>query len=378
MDYIEIPVGEFDPVERIMFSLRALYASYGYAHYRMGKFEEYDFYSKNKDFLVSDGIITFTDTNGKLMALKPDVTLSIVKNDCGAADSVRKVYYDENVYRVSKRNNMFREIKQAGLECIGNVDAYHLGEVLSLTAKSLAKTTDDFVLAVSDLDILDAFICAACESDDAKKTLMKCVGEKNLHGIDEVCEKNGVDPKRARALKELVSLFGSAADVLPRLAAIPDAPDISKDVSRLAETLGAFEGTDLAAKVHIDFSIVSDLRYYNGIVFKGFVAGVPDSVLSGGQYDKLMRRLGRDCRAVGFAVYLDLLERLGAPSSRRDADVMLVYGGEESAADVGRAVEALVAEGNSVIALEKADPAKSCGRICRFENGEVTSLEDDA
>ena len=38
----------------------------------MSKFEEYDFYAVNKDFLVSDSVITFTDTNGKLMALKPD------------------------------------------------------------------------------------------------------------------------------------------------------------------------------------------------------------------------------------------------------------------------------------------------------------------
>ena len=62
--------------EAVVLALRALYADYGYEYYRMGKFEEYDFYAKNKDFLVSDNVLTFTDTNGKLMALKPDVTLS--------------------------------------------------------------------------------------------------------------------------------------------------------------------------------------------------------------------------------------------------------------------------------------------------------------
>ena len=66
--------------EKVMFGLRSLYRSYGYTQYKMSKFEEYDLYAKNKDFLISDGVITFTDTNGKLMALKPDVTLSIIKN----------------------------------------------------------------------------------------------------------------------------------------------------------------------------------------------------------------------------------------------------------------------------------------------------------
>ena len=46
----------------------------------MSRFEEYDFYARNKDFLVSDRIITFTDSRGRLLALKPDVTLSIIKS----------------------------------------------------------------------------------------------------------------------------------------------------------------------------------------------------------------------------------------------------------------------------------------------------------
>ena len=67
-----------DSQEKIGFLLRSLYAGTGYSRYRMGKFEEYDLYSRNKDFLFSEGVITFTDTNGRLMALKPDVTLSIM------------------------------------------------------------------------------------------------------------------------------------------------------------------------------------------------------------------------------------------------------------------------------------------------------------
>ena len=61
--------------ERAVFALRSLYRGFGYSKYKMSKFEEYDLYVRNKDFLISDSIITFTDTNGKLMALKPDVTL---------------------------------------------------------------------------------------------------------------------------------------------------------------------------------------------------------------------------------------------------------------------------------------------------------------
>ena len=106
--------------EQIVFMLRSLYELYGYKQYKMTKFEEYELYVKNKDFLISENVITFNDTNGRLMALKPDVTLSIIKNktDC---KTLNKVYYNENVYRVSKSSRSSRELMQVGLECVGEV-----------------------------------------------------------------------------------------------------------------------------------------------------------------------------------------------------------------------------------------------------------------
>ena len=107
--------------ERAVIALRALYQSYGYLPYKMSRFEEYELYARNKDFLLSDRVITFTDTNGRLMALKPDVTLSILQKGEENPGCKRKVCYNENVYRVSRRSGQFKEIMQTGLECIGDV-----------------------------------------------------------------------------------------------------------------------------------------------------------------------------------------------------------------------------------------------------------------
>ena len=114
--------------EQAVFALRELYGRYGYTQYKMSKFEEYDLYVRNKDFLVSDNVITFTDMSGKLMALKPDVTLSIIKNTKDIKGQ-SKVYYDENVYRISDSTKSFKEIKQVGLECIGDIDTFSMYEV---------------------------------------------------------------------------------------------------------------------------------------------------------------------------------------------------------------------------------------------------------
>ena len=54
--------------EKTVFKLRSLYGKYGYSRFRMSKFEEYELYVQNKNFLTSDHIVTFTE-NGKLLAL---------------------------------------------------------------------------------------------------------------------------------------------------------------------------------------------------------------------------------------------------------------------------------------------------------------------
>ena len=101
------------PDERAGLALRELYHRRGYQPYRMSKFEPYDLYVRNKSFLVSENILTFTDTDGRLMALKPDVTLSIVKNAQAPAGALEKVYYSENVYRTSPASVGYREIMQS-------------------------------------------------------------------------------------------------------------------------------------------------------------------------------------------------------------------------------------------------------------------------
>ena len=144
----------FSNKEKAMFALRSLYASHGFSMYRMSKFEEFELYASNMDFLDSGQIITFTDTDGMLMALKPDVTLSIVKNNRHIGNRIIKLFYNENIYRVSPKTHYFKEIMQVGLECLGAVDDECISEVLLLAAESMNVLSDDAKLDVSNLDIL--------------------------------------------------------------------------------------------------------------------------------------------------------------------------------------------------------------------------------
>ncbi len=299
-----------DAREAIGFRLRGLYSKYGYERYRMSKFEEYDLYSRNRDYLFSEGVITFTDTNGRLMALKPDVTLSIVKNSKDTPGEVRRLYYHENVYRVSRAADGFREQTQVGLECTGDLKESDIAQVLKLAAESLKLCAEDFVLEVSHLGILEAFADAISPDPGVKARLLACAGEKNLHGISRICAECGLAEGAEKPMRQLLSLYGTPRTVMPTIRQLAAENGVGAFATELGQALTVFTGTEMENRVQIDFSATGDLKYYNGIAFKGFISGIPGSVLSGGEYEPLMRRMGRRDRAIGFAVFLDMMERL--------------------------------------------------------------------
>ena len=355
--------------EQAVFALRGLYEQYGYAPYKMSKFEEYDLYVRNKEFLISDGVITFTDTDGKLMALKPDVTLSIIKNSRDEAGCVQRVYYNENVYRVSEDAHCFKEILQTGVECMGDIDDCTLYEVLRLAAESLRRIHPKAVLDISHLGVLEDLLAPLALSAEGQAAVYRCVGEKNAHELQAVCDTYGIPDPTADTLRRLVGLYGPPAAVLPRLA---DLLGETPAVAQLRRLTDAFAGSAWAELLRIDFSVVAAGRYYNGIVFKGFVAGSPDSVLSGGQYDKLMRRMGRRGKAVGFAVYLDRLGR-DQEAAGYDVDALLLYKDGCDLAALMAAADTLRQEGTLI--LQKEIPQKlTYRRLYAFEDGEVRPL----
>ncbi len=318
--------------EKIIYSLRNLYMANGYRQFKMSKFEEYDLYSKNKDFLISEGIITFTDNTGKLLALKPDVTFSIIKNSTDIKDYVKRVCYNENVYRLSDTHD-FTEIMQSGIECIGAIDTYNVCEVLSLAKKSLELISDEYVLDISHLGFVEGLLLdAGVESYDE---VLKCIGEKNCHGLKALLGE------KSTRLEKLVSLYGSFAEVLPALSEL----DVNAQTHAALEELKTIGSVLDSEGIKLDFSVVSSMNYYNGIVFKGFVSGVPNAVLSGGRYDKLMKKLSKKSGALGFAVYHDRLKYLDREKAQGTKPVLILYNDKTDPRVVSEEKNRLMSEG---------------------------------
>ncbi|MDO4488704.1 MAG: ATP phosphoribosyltransferase regulatory subunit [Eubacteriales bacterium] len=349
--------------------VNALFETYGYRKFKMSKFEPYDLYADNRDFLKSSQVITFTDLDGSLLALKPDVTLSIVKANGGGAE---KVYYNETVYR--PKDNHYREIPQAGAECIGEIDSYIEGEVIALAAKAMALIDKDNVVRVSDAAFLQLVFERMQLAPSVVEEILGLFSRKNSTGLNDLTEKGKISADDAELLGKLMEIylpFEKGAALLSQYAVTDEE---KKRAAYLNELISVLDGFGVLSHIFMDFSLVNsmDYDYYNGLIFQGAARGIAFPVLSGGRYDRLPEKMGKKVGAIGFALYLDIIEN-NLPSLRMyDADYLITYTENDSPATLAATVEKLVANGYGVRTMKETELDRMEYRI---RVREIVSLE---
>lgn len=305
------------PEERIALQLRELYEHRHFHLFRLSSFEEYDLYLQNKAFLTNSDPITFTGNNGRLMALNPDVTLSIVKNT--PIGEARKVYYNEDVYRHDRKDGEYKRINQIGLEMIGKIDAESEAQVVQLAMESLA-VAGKGALDISHIGLVEDIVAQFAPYGLQKRALM-ALQTKSPHTMRAVCKQAGLSQDLTLALTRLTTVSGSfrevAAEVESLVTPFPKARQAMVELIALYDQLQAHCPAAATIDLRLDFSFVNDTDYYSGLLFQGFLEGIPHAVLFGGRYDHLLKAHGAQQGAIGFGMYLNGIDR---QSHRQEAD----------------------------------------------------------
>ena len=311
--------------ELTVLKLRKLYEDKGFKKFRMSKFESYDFYARNKDFLVGNRIITFTDLNGKLMALKPDVTLSIVKNADDSSDR-QKLYYTENVYRESKDIHEFKEISQVGLEVLGNIDLFQTVEIITLAIKSLLELDENAILEISHMGYTEGLLDCLTNDTHIRNELHKLFKEKNAHDLKKLAEAYSLPKSPVNTAIDIMSSKNTNDNAIDTALSNALNSRMQEAVKEVSAIYNLLKKSGLDKHIRIDFSVTDDPGYYNGILMHGYVHSIPRDVLSGGRYDMLLSKMGKNkTQAMGFAIYFDALDRKLHIRNKSHTDAIVIY-----------------------------------------------------
>lgn len=310
--------------ERILSELTTLYEGRGYKKYNPTCFEEYSLYLENLDFLISKNVITFSSASGRLLALRPDVTLSVINHVNTDDGDTQKLFYTEKVYRQPAGGGEFREINQTGVEVVGQIDNVCEAEVASLIMDTLAAVSSEYLLDISHMGFTEGLIASFNLGAEDKAAVYNLLREKNLHDFKAFALSRGLSQEQCAAFEAMVNISGNANSAIITAESIALNGEMKRAVEQLKALVQMLSTLGYGDRVNINFSIANNADYYNGIIFNGYIDGVPHTVLTGGRYDKLLSKLGKQGGAIGFALYLGELERYFKPYGHY-VDYLIVY-----------------------------------------------------
>jgi ATP phosphoribosyltransferase regulatory subunit len=363
--------------EEYLIGLRRLFESFGYKKFKMRKFENYELYLENKSFLRSGNIITVTGPKGRLLAIKPDVTLSIVKNvreDMLPA----KYYYNESVYIADSSDGSINESTQVGLEYIGDLDIRALAEILLLASESLARVGDDYLIAISHMSFVSDILVDSGIGESECNAIINLISEKNLHGIRALCSSLNVNDEITERICSLAFVCGEFREEIKNAERFVCGDSSRAGYDELVALSAIIDEFGLSDRFILDFSLMNDMNYYNGLVFKGFVESIPTSILSGGQYDLLMKKMDKPHGAIGFAVYPEYVAELYQGRNEYDVDAVILYTDDADIKALYSAVKLLTDSGKSVMAQKSIPEKLRYKQLLCFKERGVEIVEDNA
>ena len=309
----------------VLLNIRKMYDSYGYKKISLPSFEEYDLYNENKDF-IDRNVLTVMSPNGKLLALRPDITLSVAKK-VSKDQSLKysKIYYQENTYNLTKYVG-YEENEQLGIELIGKESTFLDFEIINLAVKSLDIINKKSMIVLSHA----GFISSVFENFDLeyeiKEQILDCINRKNSHDIQKILKRNEhISENVKKLIYKIPELSGNLENIEKELLKYEINVNTKKILSELKQLNSLLMKFYKKSKIIFDFSVVKNLNYYNGIILQGYIEGFPNVILTGGRYDKLFEKFGVDTGAVGFAILTDGLKGYYKDTDKKDFEVLIAY-----------------------------------------------------
>lgn len=288
-------------------ALSDVFSSRGYMQVITPVLEYYDLFTLENAFFKQEDMYKLSDNTGRILVLRPDMTMPIARlasTRLKGATLPLRLYYIQNVFRQNpgykgRQNN----IAQAGIELIGLNGLLSDLEIITTAARAIEQCgLMDYKIEIGHAGVFKKLVDKLEIDNDSKEEIRKIIENKNYNALENKLKE--YPESSVRAIKELPRLFGGR-EILDFAYEIfgDTASEELNYLYRLFDSLQA----ELQDKIHLDLGLVHRNNYYTGTVFRGYIMGSGDTVVSGGRYDSLFSEFGYDLPATGFAIDLDAL-----------------------------------------------------------------------
>ncbi|HTG86143.1 MAG TPA: ATP phosphoribosyltransferase regulatory subunit [Pyrinomonadaceae bacterium] len=287
----------------------SVFESWSYEEVITPSVDYYDLFEQGMGQTEAQRGFRFTDSDGRLLALRPDVTSSVARIAATLlADRPRplRFCYAAPVFRQQPQSHAEwrRENTQLGCELIGTGGKNADLEVLRLAAEILSRLDLQYCITINNVDIFNGIASELNFDTPAREQLRRLIDTRETDELNQFLRHYSANDGRAFA--QLAQLTGKR-NVLEAARSVIRNDRSLAALNALEELWNEIEALGLQDDFEIDLGDVPSLDYYTGLTLKIFVHGAGASVGRGGRYDGLTGNFGRAEPAVGFVLNLDAL-----------------------------------------------------------------------
>jgi ATP phosphoribosyltransferase regulatory subunit len=353
-DVLPVEAGQLRAVES---TLRGVFHRYGYREVRTPLMEFAEVIDRAQEG-GPDDVFRLFDEAGRVLVLRPDLTIPmarLISTRMADHPGPVRVAYTGAAFRTPQHGRP-RAVEQwqAGVELVGQNGPGADAEIIAMLVDALAAAgLSDFRVGIGDVRLTREVLDALGVDGEPRADLAKAASERNFVAWRRVAQDLAL-PEVQRALVAALPTLRGGVDALARIVdvapAAREACDYVREVLDLVRRAGVADDAVL-----LDLGVSRDWTYYSGLVLEAYSGKEGTPIAFGGRYDGLFGRFGNPRTAVGFAVFLNPLNRALAANmgdvSAMAAGVVLV-GGLDTELDAANALRRV---GVPVVALAAAD-----------------------
>lgn len=315
MAEIRIPQGMRDFIEEecikkqtLQQTLENIFTSFGYKEIMTPMIEYYETYQQAFSTLEATQMYKFFDQEGDILTLHADMTVPVARVCATKYTNVTlpyRFFYTSDVFKVRQSFAGKRsQVTDCGIELIG-LDEDSDVEVLYIAMQVMKSLqTETYTIEIGDANLF--FL--ACESlqlsKQQTKILANYIDHKLIVDLHQFVDQLSLQENQKNFFLQLPFLSGKE-EVLEKATQLCFLDSMKQEMYKLKTLYKKLEQLNIQQHISFDLGKIPHLDYYTGIIFEGFIQESGTSVLSGGRYDHLLKKFGRDLPACGFSVKLD-------------------------------------------------------------------------
>lgn len=307
----DIHFEELRGYDTITTTIESLMRTYGYKKVLTPTFESYDMYDIDGAF-PRQKMFKLIDHDGKVLVLRPDATIPITRMAATGYkknNEVLKFGYITSIFRhISCTTDFRKEFMQAGVEYLGSNLPDCDAEIIALAINILLNLKiNEIHIDIGEVSYLNSLFDEINVDNPTKLKIFNYIENKNIGELRDFLTSLHVSENISEILCEIPMLFGKFQETISKARRMCINESMNNAVDHMEKTYQIIKNYGYEKYLYVDLGFTNQFNYYSGLIFKGYINGIGESILSGGRYDNLSSTFGISRPASGFGINISLL-----------------------------------------------------------------------